>query len=215
MTSYRKKRLLMLILLIFVALSPLLWRSTVKWYYDHAIHPVVESPDKPVAIVFGAAVYWNGRLSSVLRDRMDTAIDLYQTGKVQKLLLSGDNSTTDYNEPDAMMAYAISQGVPAHDIQPDYGGRRTYDTCYRARHIFHVQSAVLVTQQFHLPRAIFTCRRIGIDGTGVAADLRPYRGARWYEIRETAATFVALWDVILARPSPVLGEPIPIGESTT
>ena len=109
-----------------------------------------------------------------------------------------------------MMDYAIEQGVATEDIQPDFAGRRTYDTCYRAREIFQLESAILVTQQFHLPRAMFTCQQLGIEVVGVAADAQPYRGARWYEMRETLATAVALWDVIREQPAPVLGDPIPI-----
>ncbi|MEZ4555940.1 MAG: ElyC/SanA/YdcF family protein [Caldilineaceae bacterium] len=119
------------------------------------------------------------------RDRVDTAIALYQAGKVDKLLMSGDNSTPEYDEPGAMMAYAIAQGVPAADIQPDYAGRRTYDTCYRAQAIFHVEDAVLVTQAFHLPRALFTCHNLGLDAQGVIADRRIYdpRSVAWSESR--------------------------------
>jgi SanA protein len=131
-----------------------------------------------------------------LRDRVDTAIDLYRAGKVQKLLMSGDNQIAEYNEPADMMAYAITQGVPAQDIQPDYGGRRTYDTCYRAKSIFQVDAAILVTQQFHLPRALFTCRALGINAQGVVSEL--------------PALVVALVDVVRREPPPVMGEPIPI-----
>ncbi len=104
----------------------------------------------------------------------------------------------------------FERGIPAEDVEPDFGGRRTYDTCYRAHNIFAVESAILVTQEFHLPRAIFTCRRLGLDAVGVSADLRPYRGARWYELRETAATLNALWDVIRQKPPAVMGAPIPL-----
>ena len=91
-------------------------------------------------------------------------------GKVEKLLLSGDNRTLDYNEPGAMRAYAISLGVPAEDIVLDYAGRRTYDTCFRAKAIFGVDQVLLVTQMFHLPRALYTCRALGIEAEGIPAD---------------------------------------------
>ena len=198
------------LLLIFLFALPWLWRWAVRAYYQQHIYTIETTPSEQVAIVFGAAVYSNGRLSSVLRDRMDTAIELYENGQVNKIVVSGDNSTYDYNEPGAMLDYAIARGVPAEDVQPDYGGRRTYDSCYRARDIFQIESAILVTQEFHLPRAIFTCRRLGIDAVGVGADLRPYRGARWYEFRETVATAVAFWDTLRQVPPPVLGSPIPL-----
>jgi SanA protein len=205
--------LLMPVLVAVLAMSfPFLWRNWVEWRTADAIHqPATVEPSR-VAIVFGARVFGEGRLSSMLRDRVDTAIELYRAGKVDKLLMSGDNSTASYNEPADMMLYAIQQGVPAEDIQPDYAGRRTYDTCYRARHIFGVERAILVTQEFHLPRAIFTCQALGMDVQGVVADRRIYseRALRWSESREVAALVVALADVVRRGPAEVMGEPIPI-----
>ncbi len=165
-----------------------------------------------MAIVFGARIYSNDRLSAMLRDRVDTAIELYQAGKVDKLLLTGDNSSVYYNEPGAMMNYAIAHGVDPDDIQPDYGGRRTYDSCYRAKHVFQVSDAVLVTQAFHLPRALFLCSSMGLESSGVIADRRPYdpRSIAWSEMREVPALIVALSDAIRRIPPPVLGDPIPI-----
>jgi uncharacterized SAM-binding protein YcdF (DUF218 family) len=137
---------------------------------------------------------------------------LEKSGKVQKLLMSGDNPSAFYDEPTAMMNYAIARGVPAEDIQPDFAGRRTYDTCYRAKAIFRLDSAVLVTQDFHLPRALFTCRVLGIDAVGVVADLQSYdvRSLAWSQGREILASAKALPDVILQKPAPVLGDSIPI-----
>ncbi len=196
--------------LMFLFALPWLWRWAVRTYYQQYIYTTETAPSEQVAIVYGAAVYGNGRLSSVLRDRMDTAIELYRSGKVDKIVVSGDNSSENYNEPGAMLDYAVAQGVPAEDVQPDYAGLRTYDTCYRAREIFQIESAILVTQEFHLPRAIFTCRRLGIETVGVGADLRPYRAARWYEFRETIATAVAFWDTLRKNPPPILGDQIPL-----
>lgn len=207
---WQKGCLGILLFLFVLALTPLLWRNLVKVYYSGRIYSVETTPARPVAIVFGAAVYGNGRLSIILRDRMDTAIDLYLAGRVNKIIVSGDNSSQYYNEPGAMMAYAVERGVAAEDIQPDYAGLRTYDTCYRARDIFGIEEAILVTQAFHLPRALLTCRGLGLDAVGVAADRRPLRYGRWYEIRETAATLVATWDVIRRQPSTITGDPIPI-----
>lgn len=210
MKKKQKGCLWLILIVVLLMASPWLWRGGVKWYYARHMYETAVSPQKPVAIVYGAEVNGNGRLSTVLRDRVDTAIELYHSGKVGKLLVSGDNRTVYYDEPGAMRDYAIANGVPAADVQADYAGLRTYDTCYRAKHIFGVENAVLVTQEFHLPRAIFTCRQLGVDAVGVVADKRPYRGARWYELRETGATAVALWDVIRRNPAPILGEPIPI-----
>ena len=192
--------------------APLLWYSWVHWLYGQSIFSVDEVRPERVAIVFGARIYPNGRVSSMLGDRVETAVQLYRAGKVDKLLLSGDNRFPDYDEPGRMMDYAVARGVPAEDIQPDYAGRRTYDTCFRAREIFGLTSAVLVTQEFHLPRALFTCDRLGLDVVGVAADMRSYsrRSIVWSTAREIPALLMALVDVTRRVPPPVLGDPIPI-----
>lgn len=200
------------VLALAAASFPFVWRSWVNWRYAEHIYTVESVPRQRVAIVFGARVYGNGRLSAMLRDRVDTAIDLYKQGKVDKLLLSGDNSVATYNEPADMMAYAIAQGVDPAAIQPDYGGRRTYDSCYRAAHIFQVDEAILVTQRFHLPRALLLCSALGIDSAGVAADRRVYaaRSLAWSESREVPALVVALLDIVRREPPPILGDPIPL-----
>jgi vancomycin permeability regulator SanA len=171
-----------------------------------------EAPPERVAIVFGAGLWRDGTPSAVLRDRIATAAELYFSGKVEKVLMSGDNRFLDYNEPASMQEFAIGLGIPSEDIVLDYAGRRTYDTCYRARDIFQVQSAILVTQAFHLPRALYICNTLGLPAVGVPADQREYRRpARMYwTLRESIATLVALWEVHISRPQPVLGEPEPI-----
>lgn len=195
---------------------PYAWKAWVEWRYQPSMYSLDSAltamPGQRVAIVYGARVYPSGRLSAMVQDRMDTAIALYESGTVQKLLVSGDNRTHEYNEPGAMTDYAVARGVPAEAIQPDFGGRRTYDTCYRAKHIFQLNEAVLVTQAFHLPRALFLCDRLGVDAVGVIADRRNYdpRSIAWSESREVPALLVALRDVILRRPAPVLGDPIPL-----
>jgi SanA protein len=177
---------------------------------DRIYTEVATTPSEPVAIVFGAGVWPSGRLSHALADRMETAIALYQAGKVNKLLLSGDNRFADYNEPAAMAQYARERGIPDEDLVLDYAGRRTYDSCYRARDIFGVERAVLVTQAFHLPRALYTCQRLGVEGAGVVADQRQYIRAPWYQLREVAALSRAWLDLNLSKPRPVLGDPIPV-----
>ena len=185
--------------------------SAVQARYTLLITEVEAAPARPAAIVFGAGIRSGGRLSPILKDRMDTAIALYNTGKARKLLVSGDNSTLDYNEPGAMYDYAVAQGVPPEDVIRDYAGRRTYDTCYRAGHIFGVDEAILVTQRFHLPRALFTCNTLGVAAVGVSADRRPYRADGYYRLRDAMATLRAVADVVLLRPTPILGERIDIG----
>ena len=147
---------------------------------------------------------------TALADRVWTAAELYKAGKVEKLLMSGDNRYIEYNEPEAMRQYALAQGVPDEDIVLDYAGRRTYDTCYRAEYIFEVEEAILVTQWFHLDRALYTCDKLGIDAVGVAADRRDYQSARYWWMREVAAVTRAWLDLNLLHPMPVLGDKLPI-----
>jgi len=170
------------------------------------------APGRKVAIVFGAGLWWDGSPSPVLRDRVKTAAELYFSGKIEKILMSGDNRFQNYNEPGAMRDYALSLGVPEEVIVMDFAGRRTYDTCYRAREIFQVAEAILVTQKFHLPRAVYLCNRLGIPGIGVPADMREYRQRSlfYWNAREILATLVAMWEVHITRPIPVLGDPQPI-----
>lgn len=192
------KRIFGILIVLGMALAaPFLWNKWMEWYYRRDIYTVDEARPEPIAIVFGAAVYRSGRLSPMLQDRVDTAIALYRAGKVSGLLFSGDGASPNYDEPGRMRDYALAQGVPAGAIQLDPFGRRTYETCYRARHTFQIQSAILVTQQFHLSRALFTCHQLDLQAIGVAADLRAYhpRSLTWSENREWFARLQALLDV--------------------
>ncbi|MCA1954404.1 MAG: YdcF family protein [Anaerolinea sp.] len=181
-------------------------------YAASRTYTVETTPNRQVAIVFGAGLNRDGSPSPVLRDRVFTAAQLYFAGKVEKLLMSGDNRFVYYNEPAAMRAYALQLGVPEQDIVLDYAGRRTYDTCYRAQAIFGINQAILVTQNYHLPRALFTCNALGLPAIGVAADQRTYhpRSYRLWQIREIPATLVAFWETGISHPLPVLGQPEPI-----
>ncbi len=170
-------------------------------------------PPHRTAVVFGAGLLRDGRPSPLLRERVETAADLYLTGKVEKILMSGDNRFVNYNEPAAMREYALRLGVPDSAIVLDYAGRRTYDTCYRALAIFGVADAILVTQDYHLSRTIYTCRTLGINATGVAAK----RSTTYLRLppildngRESLATWGAFWELYISHPTPVLGKPEPI-----
>ena len=184
----------------------------IQWRYGKLIWTDISVlPPRPVAIVFGAGVRSDGSLTPMLRDRVDTAIDLYRAAAVRKLLMSGDNRFVYYDEPGRMFDYAVARGVPPEDVIRDYAGRRTYDTCYRASAVFGVSEAVLVTQRFHLPRALFTCRGLGVDAVGYSADRRRYRSDSYYRLRDALASIRAWWDVKVARPLPVLGPQEDIG----
>lgn len=189
-----------------------------RWWTDRQYGPLICSPEdvpsRRVAIVFGASVLPDGRLSTVLADRVQTGVDLYHAGKVEKLLMTGDNRSVDYNEPAAMRAYARSRGVPAEDIVLDYAGQRTYDSCYRAIHIFGVTDAILVSQSFHLDRALFIAHRLGLDAVAASADHHEYAGIRYFWWRELLATALAWWEVSVSHPDLIMGEPLPIFPET-
>ena len=201
--------------LVFGALvGGLRWWTEVAYagrvYGNAGVVPVETEPR--VAIVFGAGV-WRGREPSpILYDRIRTAADLYKQGRVGKLLLTGDNRFHSYNEPAVMKQTALALGVPEEALVLDFAGRRTYDSCYRARTIFDVRRAVLVTQDFHLDRALYLCNSLGVDSIGVRADRRQYPSASrfWWSLREIPATFAAWSDLKILHPAPVLGERLPI-----
>lgn len=197
------------LLLALVVFGPSLFTAA---YSRARLYDTEAVPYHRVAIVFGAGLQRDGTPAAVLRDRVTTASNLYFAGKVEKLLMSGDNRTIYYNEPQAMHDYAVRLGIPSEDIVLDYAGQRTYDTCYRARDIFGVEDAILVTQGFHLPRAVYTCNTLGIEADGVPADRRSYsRGPYFYwNIRELLATINAVWELHYARPLPILGRFEPI-----
>jgi vancomycin permeability regulator SanA len=208
-----KMFLKILIVLIILGLSILvLSRVWTGLYARPKTYSAALVPARRVAIVFGAGLWRNGTATPVLQDRVQTAANLYFAGKVEKLLMSGDNRYVDYNEPAVMQSVAISLGVPEGAIVLDYAGRRTYDTCYRAKAIFGITQAILVTQTFHLPRALYECNQLGVDSVGVAADMRVYRNSSmlYWNMRELLATVAALWDVNISHPVPVLGDPEPI-----
>lgn len=187
-------------------------RMITSFYSLNLIYQEESAPVSKVAIVFGAGLRRDGTPTAILRDRVETAAELYFSGKVEKILMSGDNRFEYYNEPGAMARYALSLGVPSSAIALDYAGRRTYDTCYRARNIFGVGEALLVTQKFHLPRALFLCNALGLKADGVEADNNRYRKVSLmiWNFREQIATVGAFIDVYVSNPLPVLGVPEPI-----
>ncbi|MFC1655572.1 vancomycin high temperature exclusion protein [Patescibacteria group bacterium] len=197
---------LLVFFLILVVLASILvhvHNSTDKLIFDFTFNEEDQAaiPEKPVAIVFGAHVTPHNMLpSDVLAYRIISAVNLYQAGKVKKIIMSGDNRTSHYNEPEVMMKYAVRHGVPEEDIVMDFAGRRTYDTCYRAKNIFQIDEAFLVTQRYHLYRALYTCNALGVNSIGMNADNEPLRAQTFYNIREIPATLLAVWQVHISRP---------------
>ncbi len=174
---------------------------------EYIVDTVEDIQPAPVALVFGAGLKRDGTPSDALKDRVLTAVELYQAKKVQKLLMSGDNSIQSYDEVTAMKELAIEYGVLAEDIVLDYAGFDTYDSCYRAEAIFGVTNTIAVSQEFHLPRILFTCEHRGITTQGLIADKRIYRDTTRLKIRERLAQIKAWIEVVITQPEPrFLGE---------
>jgi vancomycin permeability regulator SanA len=175
----------------------LLWGPTVyvnlatrHYRYELSRVAVADVPKRDVAIVLGAALRNNGtEPSSYLRWRVQTAVKLYKNGQVEKLLMSGDGSYVNHDEPAVMQQLAVDLGVPKKDIMLDKFGFDTYDSCSRAKKFRNISSAIMVTQGYHLPRAVYSCRQVGIDAIGVNAESKPQQGWTPYAIaREWLST---------------------------
>ncbi len=160
-----------------------------------------EVPAQPVALILGAGLRADGSPTAVLADRVRAGVELYRLGKVKALLLSGDGrSSPYYNEPEAMRRLALRLGVPEQALRVDPEGLRTLESCRRAREVFGFTRAVVVTQRFHLDRALWLCDAAGIDAVGLAADRSPYGPRRiWWTAREIPASLSALAEGLLLR----------------
>lgn len=193
-----------------LAFLTLIFLSSPWWIYRAGVNRIYTPetvPYHPVAIVFGAGLTASGTPSDVLKDRLNVAADLYFSDRVDQILVSGDNPVDTYSEPDAMKDYLIQSGVAEADIVADYAGRRTYDTCARAQEIWDLDAAILISQGYHLPRAIFTCRKLGVESVGVSSSLQSYVYQEKYEFREILAIYKAVLDVYLLKPDFIGGEP--------
>ena len=170
------------------------------------LYSETEVPAAPVALVLGAAVSPDGTPSPFLAARLDVAHRLYDAGKVRVILVSGDNLAPEYNEPEAMRSYLLRAGVPAEKVVADYAGFDTYDSCARAQRIFHVRELTVVTQSYHLPRAVATCRRLGLAANGVGDETARQHTEPWRRgaIRDQVACIKTVIDLITGR-DPVLG----------
>ena len=180
-----------------------LWapKRIVERRFVDSIVDIADAPHAPVGIVFGAGLRRDGGPTTVLYDRVAAAAQLFSEGKVNSLLLSGYETLEGYSEPSAMREVAESLGVPSEAIVTDGLGTRTFTTCERAISTFGIEQALLITQDYHLPRALAICEGLGIDAVGVSADLRPYspRALQYWETREIPATLVALVEIFISR----------------
>lgn len=191
-------------LLSYLVLAPI----TILQYGKNKIYTDISNiPKYEVAIVFGAGLNADGTPTDMLIDRLDTATQLYKEGIIEKFLLSGDNTDAQYNEPQAMYDYLVyEQDIPSEDVVRDFAGLRTYDTCARAKNIWQLNEAILISQGYHLSRAIFTCNSLGLNSTGYSATKDIYEGAIYYKVREILAIHGAILDIYVIHPEYIGGE---------
>lgn len=201
-----KKFIITLIILfcIYVLAIPVLIVNLGSKYVYQDIQNI---PYHDVTIVFGAGLKYDGRPSDILRDRLNKAAELHKNGQTKKIIVSGDNRVEDYNEPESMFRYLTEQaGLPEEDVIRDFGGRRTYDSCKRAHEIWGVDKALLITQGYHLPRALFTCNAIGIDSEGLSSTAQAYLGELRFKLREVIAIHKSVIDVYIWPPKYISGK---------
>lgn len=194
---------ILLFLLLFFFPPFLVWQNG----RDSIYRSIDSVQATPVAIVFGAGLTVNNTPSDALMDRLTVAADLYDRDLIDRILVSGDNRTEDYNEPDVMKQTLIDTfDVPENVIFADYAGRRTYDTCRRTHELWGIDQAILVTQGYHLHRAIWTCEALGIESDGISATLQPYIKEMLFKVREVGAIYKAFVDLYLHQPEFIGGE---------
>lgn len=213
-------KLLKLIFIIFVLLSILfisipsfIYLLISRSYRDEVYSNVNLVESEYSALVLGAGLDVFGEPSSILKDRVKAATELYFSGKVSKLIMSGDNRYLNYNEPDAMREYAVELGVDNSDIISDYAGRRTYDSCYRVKNIFNQTNIVVVTQSFHITRAMFICNSLGIKTQGYISDVEnKYDNFNWnyWKVRDIFALSQSILEIYIYPPEVVGGDKIEI-----
>ena len=208
-----KKLIIILVIIMVIALAALLIiNSIVKSAADERLLTVEEaaSIDADCILVLGAGVYSGGQPSPMLSDRLDYGISLYENGSAPKLLMSGDHGRTDYDEVNVMKEYAMERGVPSQDVFMDHAGFSTYESLYRARDIFEAEKIVIVTQEYHIYRALYIAEKLGLEAYGVSSDPREY-AVQWYrDLREIAARAKDFVQCIHMPEPTFLGEAIPV-----
>ncbi len=196
--------LVILIILFIIFISIIIKLKTKAYIWND----VKEIPHTEVAVILGASILTNGNLSPILIDRVDSAIKLYNAKKVEKILVTGDNSTVAYNEVNPVRIYLLGKGIPDKNIFLDHAGFDTYSSMYRARDIFLADSITIVTQSFHLPRSVFIARVLGMNAYGLNADNGHYKFRNY--IREMFANIKAVINLVLYREPKYLGKEIPL-----
>lgn len=170
----------------------------------------IQSAD--AVVVLGASVFADGTPSGILQDRLDDGIALYFAGVAPKLIMSGDNGTASYNEVRVMKQYAVAKGVPSEDIFCDHAGFSTYESMYRAKYVFGCERIVVATQTYHLYRALWSAKSLGMQAVGVPSDYHEYQKQLQYDIREIPARTKDFFKALVRVPSTYVGDPISLNQ---
>jgi len=208
-----RKRVVLFVIVLFSLLCGAF--LAINYYVEQIgiknIYPANNVPNADAVLILGAYVFPDGTLSSMLNDRVIVGYELYDQGKVPKIIVSGDHGRKEYDEVNSMKSFLRSKGVPGQDVFMDHAGFSTYESLYRARDIFQVKKVIIVTQRYHLLRAVFIARELGLEAYGVASDVQDYgQVMRAYKIREMAARNKDFW-LTRFKPQPTfLGEAIPV-----
>lgn len=203
--------------LIIVGLAGIVVIICINGYVKASVKNRIITPEEAAALeevdcilVLGAGVFDNGRPSSMLSDRLSVGVDLYNSGASNRLLMSGDHGRVGYDEVNVMKQYAIDAGIPSSEIFMDHAGFSTYESLYRARDIFEADKIIIVSQEYHLYRALYIGEKLGLEVYGVASDPRQYAGQSKREVREVLAR-VKDFLYVIAKPKPTyLGDSIPV-----
>ena len=183
-------------------------KTSEKWILS--IDEAKELENTDCILVLGAAVRNNERPSDMLNDRLETGIELYNIDVSDRIIMSGDHGRKDYDEVNVMKDFALKNGVPSENVFMDHAGFSTYESMYRAKEIFEADKIVIVSQKYHLYRAVYIARALGIEAYGVPSDVRIYKGQRYRDIREAAARVKDFFKVIFKPEPTYLGEAIPV-----
>lgn len=192
--------------LIFISINAYILKTSAPQIF----YNTDEIPNTQVAVILGAKVMDNGKMSDILYDRTIKGLELYTEGKVSKILVSGDHGTAEYDEVSTVKEYLLDQGVLGEDIFLDHAGFDTYDSIYRAKEIFEIESLTIVTQEFHLPRAVYIGNSLGMETYGYVADRQKYISEKWNAVRESIARIKAFANVTLNSKPTYLGNSISI-----
>jgi SanA protein len=203
--------IVLVVLAIIGASTILLINFRVKQVGSRYIVSPQDAPKADAILVLGALVKADGIPSDMLHDRLQVALNLYNQQVLDKLLLSGDHGTKQYDEVNAMRAFMEQNQVKTENVFMDHAGFSTYESMYRARDVFKVKKVLIVTQEYHLKRAVYVARKMGLDAYGVASDLNNYGGIERFKAREVAARNKDFLYTNFLRPKPTyLGDAIPI-----